>query len=84
MSERGWIVLAVANIPVYIGVGWLFFRTWDDFWEAVRFWLTPDILSAFRGEYWEDSWAEIKLGLWVVCCVCVVLAEAQLIQQVFG
>jgi hypothetical protein len=51
-----------------IGVGVLllvvffkvFFHDWDDFGECVRYVMTPNWLSAFRGEWNEDQWAELK------------------------
>ena len=43
----------------------LLFEDWDDFLECVKFWLMPDIISMFRGKYWEDAWAELKLLLWL-------------------
>jgi len=84
MSTTSWIILVVVNAPVYFFLGWIFFRTWDDFWESVRFWLTPDILSLFRGEWGEDWWGEMKLGLWIVSCVGCVFVEAHLIERIFG
>ncbi len=36
----------------------------DDFIGCVKFWFTPDIVSMFRGEYWDDHWAELKLIIW--------------------
>lgn len=27
--------------------------------------MTPDIISAFKGEWTEDTWNEMKLGLWI-------------------
>ncbi len=42
----------------------VFFKDKDDFIECVKFWLTPDIISAFRGEYFDDYWAECKLLIW--------------------
>lgn len=41
------------------------FGTAEGFWECVKFWLRPDILSAFRGEFWDDWWAEMKLFVWL-------------------
>ena len=63
------VVLIVANLPIYFMFGKLFFKDADEFGEAIYFWLKPDILSAFQGEFWEDMAAEFKLGLWVACCV---------------
>lgn len=42
-----------------------FFDDWNGFWNCVRFWLTPDIFSLFRGEWVEDRWAEVKLAVYV-------------------
>jgi len=73
-----WIVwgsLVVANIPVYLIVGKLFFKNGEEFGEAIAFWFTPDIFSAFSGEYWDDVWAEIKLSLLLVCCGAIVYGE---------
>ncbi len=41
-----------------------FFKDWDDFWECVRFYFTPDFISLLRGEWTEDWWASMKLGLY--------------------
>ena len=43
----------------------LLFDTLDEFMDCVRFWFTPDIISLFRGQYYEDAWAEMKLILWL-------------------
>ena len=31
----------------------------------MKFYFTPDIISLFRGKFWEDNWAETKLALWL-------------------
>lgn len=77
------IILAVVNIPVYLYLGKLFFGDWAGFWEVVRFWFTPDIISAFRGEYWEDWSAELKLGIFLVGCGAIVYGEYLLISKIF-
>lgn len=43
----------------------VFFDDLGDFLECVRFWITPDIISAFRGEWDEDQWSELKLFLYL-------------------
>lgn len=55
----GIIVLALLFKP--------FFGDLPGFWECVRYWLTPDIFSLFRGEWGEDWLAEMKLGFWLFC-----------------
>ena len=63
------ILSVLAGIGVTLAVGAVlfgfFFDGLDDFLECVRYYFTPDILSLFRGEYSEDWWAELKLGLWI-------------------
>jgi hypothetical protein len=76
MSTAGWIILALANMPLYWVVGWIVFKDWGDFWECVKFWLTPDIISLFRGEWIEDWWAEMKLFVWIALCGAAVLGES--------
>ena len=42
----------------------IFFSGLNDFIECVRFFLQPNWISAFRGEWAEDSWATAKLFVW--------------------
>ena len=84
MGTTAWVILAIANIPVYWVLGWVWFKDWDEFREAIGFWLTPDILSAFQGEYMADWWAELKLGLWFASCAGSVFAEAYLLSNFFA
>jgi hypothetical protein len=44
----------------------LFFEDFADFIECLRFYFQPDIISVFRGEWAEDWWATMKLGVWLV------------------
>lgn len=84
MSFVGWIILVIVNIPVYIALGWVFFRTWDDFWVAIEYWATPDIVSLWFGKYWEDWWMEFKLFCWAAFCVVFVIVEAYVLSKFFG
>lgn len=43
----------------------ILFSDKEEFFEYVKFWFTPDIVSMFRGQYWEDNWAELKLIIWL-------------------
>jgi len=83
MKVTGWVVVAVVNIPVYLVLAKIIFRNLEGFADAIRFWLTPDLFSAARGEYFEDRWAEMKLGVWLLLCVAVVVSEGLLIQRHF-
>lgn len=70
-----WATLAVLNIPLYLGLGFLIFGSWPDFRDCLRFWLTPDWLSFFRGEYWADRWSELKIFLFAVLCLLALYGE---------
>jgi hypothetical protein len=76
-----WTLLVVINAPVYVLIGKIVFGTWEDFWEAVRFWFTPDLFSAFMGEFWEDVWAELKLFVFLAVCAGCVYGEYALVQR---
>ncbi len=67
-----WVILMVVNIPIFVVIGRVLFGSWADFGEALRFWITPDILSALRGEWGEDRIAEFKLlGLVMLAAITV-------------
>lgn len=60
------VVIIVANLPLYVLWGWVLFRSWENFWDAVRFLFKPELWSLIDGEYWDDIIAEAKLALWFV------------------
>lgn len=58
-------MIVATSILVGCLMAWVLFRIFfddlTDLVECLRFWVTPDIISAFRGEWAEDQWAETKL-----------------------
>ena len=78
------IILMVLDIPLFIFIGKLMFGSWSDFWEAIVFWFTPDILSAFTGEYWDDVWAEAKLFVFGLICAACVYGELLFVVKLLG
>jgi len=76
MSILGWIILMAANVPLYGLVGWVIFKEWGEFWECLKYWLTPDIISLLRGEWAQDQWAQMKLFLWLLLCAGAVYGES--------
>lgn len=42
----------------------ILFEDKEEFYDCVKFWLKPDVISLFRGESLEDMWAEFKLLAW--------------------
>ena len=77
------LLLSVANFPLYWGLMFAFFRDGGEFLEALRFFFTPDIISAFRGEYWSDLWESFKLLVFFLLCLSLVLGEYHLILSLF-
>ena len=59
------------GIAAGLAIAWVMFKPlfgdMDGFFEALRFWGTPDLLSASRGELGEDRSATFRLGLWLLC-----------------
>jgi hypothetical protein len=79
----GLIVFNLINIPVYLFLFRQIFPNKEEFKEALRFSLRPDIFSLFKGELREDLTAELKLGLFLVCCAVLLTAEIQLMHKYF-
>ncbi|MDD5348887.1 MAG: hypothetical protein PHQ12_01630 [Chthoniobacteraceae bacterium] len=79
-------------LAVSIGAGLLvaallfrvFFDDWGGFWECVRYYLTPDVISLFRGEWGADQWATMKLGIYTALSVGSGYLAFVKLHQLFG
>ncbi len=60
------MVVALATGKLLFG---LFFEDASDFLECLRFSLTPDLFSLFRGEFIEDKFKSFKLGVFLVLTI---------------
>ena len=78
MSSGECVALAALGIPSAIGLGWLFFRTLSDFWDALLEFLTS---LAFRYSMGLDWAAVFNFVLFLAACVLVTAAEKSLIQH---
>ncbi len=76
---RVWLLLFLCNSPIYFLWGWVLFRHWANFWEAIVFWFKPEMWSMFEGEYWDDIYAEMKLALWFFAPVGLIQFEMWLL-----
>ena len=47
----------------------MIFKDYEDFWDCVVKFFTPDLLSLFRGEFFEDFWKSLKLWLFLILVV---------------
>ena len=68
-------ILALANIPVYLIVAKVMFDDLDGVKEAIGFWLSPRWLDLLRGEATDDSWANLKIFLWLLIDGAAVATE---------
>lgn len=72
------LILVLVHLPLYFLWGWVLFRSWSAFWEAVCFLIKPELWSLFNGEYWDDLWAEAKLSLWFLAPTVLLVFEMKL------
>lgn len=80
-----WIlILIILNIPVYKWIFKQFFKTGDEFAEAVKYNFTPDIVSLFKGNYRKDRIAEFKLGAFVFCCIVLTALEYGVVKFIYN
>ena len=55
----------------------------DGVFSAIRYAFIPAIISALRGEFWDDQGVELMLFLWVALSVLLVLSEYAFIKKYF-
>ncbi len=77
------IACVLVDLPLFFFIGKMLYADLGEFFEGIFFWLTPDIVSMFRGEFWDDCWAEVKLFVFAGACVGVLVGEYFLYVQLF-
>ncbi|MBN1901383.1 hypothetical protein JW926_08690 [Candidatus Sumerlaeota bacterium] len=82
MNTPGLIILILLNIPLYFLYGRIFFKTWDDFGEAISYLFIPSIFTTLQGEFWNRWWAGTKMFGWFALCVGTVYLEYVKIGQI--
>ena len=75
MSNTTLVVILAVNLPVFYLVWRGAFGDLDELGECIRYALTPDIFSAFRGEWGRDQWKSLKLVLWIAVCAAIIVGE---------
>ena len=58
------------------------FRDEEDFNNSLKYSITPDIFSLFRGEYFKDYFAELKLGIFVMLCIGTIVLEVVIVNAI--
>ena len=60
--------LAAAACALGLLVAFFFFKPffggWSGFWECLKFWFTPDVISLLCGRLQDDRWSTLKLFVW--------------------
>ena len=70
--------MAFVSLPVYWFIGRFLFDDWQDFLDHLRLWFQPFWLSALRGEFNEDMWAQVKILVYLLICSGWVLGISML------
>jgi hypothetical protein len=79
------VVLAVVMASVIAALLFKpFFGDRDEFFRYLKFWLTPNIVSMFRGEYWKDWLSEAKLGFWFAAAGLSAFVTYAGLMKLFG
>lgn len=82
MNKPLLIGLGIVNTPLYGALASLIFGK-QGLFSAIRYAFIPDLISALRGEFWKDSWAQLMLVVWMALCGGLVWSEYHLIATHF-
>jgi hypothetical protein len=63
-----WVKAGAVCLPLYYVFWKMFFGSWDNFLESLRYWFQPDWLSVLRGEYTDDFYASLKMLIFLLLC----------------
>lgn len=75
-------LIIVNTFTVYKFLFNMIFDDTDDFNESVRYSLTPDMFSLFKGRYWKDRVGEFKLGFFIILCIIATTIEYWIINSI--
>ena len=76
------ITTGLISIPIYVSLAKLFWgERFDSLGETIRFLFTPDIISLFRGEYWDDWHATLKFNVFLFLCLGWAAAVTELLAR---
>lgn len=77
------ILLLFNSYTVYKFIFNSIFNDMDDFKKSLRYSLTPDLISLFKGEYLKDQFGELKFGLFIIVCIVATVIEYSIINGLF-
>lgn len=81
-----WLLIVI--IPIIIWLDFhlfkiyyrFFFKNKDDLNDSLKYTVTPDIFSLFKGEYFKDKFAEYKLGGFIFSCIATIALEIFIVK----
>lgn len=80
------VLLIILTFPVAVLFACLMFKDWEDFLQALKHIVQPDIISAFLGEWDEDMWNSLKIliimVLWAVVALSVHVKWSSVVQGI--
>jgi hypothetical protein len=77
-----WISIG-ATVMMAAALYRLFFKDFSDFVECLRYYFQPNFISLLRGEWQEDWWASLKLGVWLALSIAMGLATMYKLPHLF-
>ncbi len=64
------VLVAIASLPIYLNLAKIFFGDdYEELAEALKYALWPDIYSLFKGKFWADWDATLKLNVFIALCL---------------
>jgi hypothetical protein len=77
-----WISVG-ATLFMAIALFRLFFKDAADFIDCLRLYFQPSFISLLRGEWRDDWWASMKLGVWITIALAMGVATHYKLPQIF-
>ncbi|MBZ9689152.1 hypothetical protein G9F72_022910 [Clostridium estertheticum] len=82
------MLLLIFIIPLLIWFNIYLFKVYykfifndkDDFQNSVKYTLTPDIFSLFKGDYFKDKFSEAKLSGLIFFCIITIVIEILIVK----
>lgn len=69
------------DIFLFIKLFNLFYRRKGEFEHNKKYIYEPNILSLFDGTYWDNTIAKTKFGIYIICCLMIIIGEILLIDK---
>ena len=76
------ILVGALSVPVYITLAKMFWgEEFESLGETIKFLFIPDIISLFRGRFWDDLYATIKFKIFLFLCFGWAAAITELLAR---